>query len=126
MTSPMMNLWLSRRYHPWQTFFWQRQDLFNAILIWSDEPRIVEYRRPASETAARRPWSPVDPASLREIQSSLTNEEVRLLEGCLATPDGSDPMSYRGDRFANGRGDIVYPVRGKRVYCELAAGSPAR
>lgn len=122
VNSPMMDLWMRSRYHPWQTFFWDRQDLFNAMHLWHGEPSIVEYRRAVAGrpvTAVRHPWVPVASDSLPDTPTRLTEDEIRLLERCLATPDGTRPMSFRGDRFESQDGTVIYPVRGKRVYCEL-------
>ncbi len=128
VTSPVMELWMSRSYHPWQTFFWERQDLFNAMQIWHEEPAIVEHRRARSRVrdAVRHPWVPVASESLPDTPACLTDVEVRLLERCLATPDGTRPMLLRGDCFESQDGAVTYPVRGKRVYCELAGGAGLR
>jgi hypothetical protein len=126
VTSPMMVLWMSSRYHPWQKFFWDRQDVFNAMHIWHGEPSIVEHRRARTGpvNAVCDPWVPVASNSLPNAAPRLSEDEIHLLQRCLATPDGTRPMTFRGDRFQSEDGAVIYPVRGKRVYCELPDGRP--
>src|SRR5687768_14256760 len=55
VTSPMMDLWMRKGHHAWQDFFWERQDLFNAMHIWTEKPGIVEHRRNGGHPIALRP-----------------------------------------------------------------------
>jgi SAM-dependent methyltransferase len=119
--SPVMDLWTQPTYHPWQDFFWQRQDLFNARLLWTEPPpQVVEHRRPNSQAAGLPGWRPVDPALLPLGPCALTPEEVGVLTRVLTTPDGSRPMTFQDGNFV-AEGGIVYPVREKRVYCEVGS-----
>jgi SAM-dependent methyltransferase len=120
VTSPMMDLWTRDDHHPWQDFFWQRQDLFNAHLLWEALPEVVEHRRPGSAPAPLKEWAPVPASQLPDGPRSLTAEEIGLLEARLATPDGARPVRFAGGQFADDGGTVIYPVRGKRVYCETA------
>jgi SAM-dependent methyltransferase len=118
--TPFMQTWMERCYDPWQDFFWERQDLFNAQLLWKAPPEIVEYRRAGRCALPLPPWQPVAANRIREVPAALSEAEIRLLEGRLATPDGSRPMHYEAGAFADAQRQVIYPVRGKRVYCEVA------
>jgi SAM-dependent methyltransferase len=120
VTSPMMQIWTNEQFHPWQQFFWERQDVFNAWVVWKTSLQIVEYRR--GDPTPLVQWDRVDEKVLPSMPANLTPEEIKLLERCLATPDGSEPMRFESDRFTNASGSVVYPVRGKRVYCEVGTG----
>lgn len=119
VTSPAMVLWCRKRYHPWQDFFWERQDLFNAMHLWKDSPTIVEHRRGNSKATPFPAWSPVNEGSLPDRQSTLSDKEIDLLNSCLATPDGK-PMKFKENKFVSDDGSVQYPVRGKRIYFEMA------
>ena len=119
VTSPMMDLWMSREHHPWQDFFWERQDLFNAMHFWIDSPQIMEYRRGAGAATQLSPWQPVDESSLPDQGVELSASEIELLAKCLATPTGDEPMFFNDRSFSNRDGSIKYPVRGKTVFCEV-------
>jgi len=120
-TSPAMELWSSRKYHPWQDFFWERQDVFNAMHLWNGAPSILEYRRKGeSKPAPLHPWVPVHEKKLPANAATLTDKEIMLLESVLATPDGKKPMRFVSGNFVNNEGSVIYPVRGKRVYFEMA------
>ena len=119
-TSPAMEMWSSKKYYPWQDFFWHRQDLFNAMHIWKDSPSIVEHRRGGSTAAPLQPWKPVDGTKLPPTPPALSDKEIALLESILSTPDGTAPMKFVGNAFSDHSGTISYPVRGKRVYFEMA------
>jgi hypothetical protein len=116
--SPVMRLWMSEQYHPWQQFFWERQDVFNACLIWKASLSVVEHRRGGAPTPLA-PWTRVAAARLPERPPALSGEEITLLERCLATPDGRAPMRFQDGAFRDAGGAVVYPVRGKRIYCEV-------
>jgi SAM-dependent methyltransferase len=119
--SPVMDIWLNEMFHPWQDFFWERQDLFNAMLIWEEPPKVIEYRRWKGKPAPLPQWSPPPEEKLPDQPCALNSEEIELLESRLASPDGLSSMHFR-DRdgcFVDGEGKIVYPVRGKRIYCEF-------
>lgn len=120
--APIMQYWGQKTYHPWQEFFWERQDLFNAFQVWKDKPVIIEHRLD-SKINKKAEWKPVLNASLEASPVSLTTKEIELLESCLATPDGSEPMRFSNSHFVNTSETILYPVRGKRVYCEMAEGN---
>ena len=92
VTSPIMELWMRKAHHAWQDFFWERQDLFNAMHIWTDNPHIVEHRRNGSRAPALPPWRPVDTQLVSPQACTLTETEIILLERCLATPDETQPM----------------------------------
>jgi SAM-dependent methyltransferase len=125
VTSPVMDIWMSPQAHPWQRFFWERQDLFNAWTVWKDSLSVVEHRRGTNEPALPA-WQPVQPGALPPSPSALTPDEIALLERCLTTPDGGSPMRFVGDAFVNGDGSVRYPVRGKRIYCEVGAAADDR
>jgi SAM-dependent methyltransferase len=116
--SPMMRIWTNEQFHPWPRFFWERQDVFNACLVWNTSLQVVEHRRggPAAPLSA---WAPVAPSRLPPRPPALSADEVSLLERCLATPDGAQAVRYQGDAFRDDTGAVVYPVRGKRIYCEV-------
>ena len=118
--SPMMDIWCSKQYNPWQDFFWDRMDLFNAMHLWKDKPSIIEHRRNASFPNAVTPWKPIDKDLLSKMPCALTEKEIGLLNSILATPDGKEPMHFDQDRFVNADGSIIYPVRGKRIYFEMS------
>jgi SAM-dependent methyltransferase len=120
--SPAMDLWLQKEYHPWQTFFWDSQPLFNAAVVWEGAPRLVVHRRASSDAAPVAPWKAPDPACVAAEPPALTPAEIALLGSCLATPDGRGRMAYSGKAFSDGSGRFVYPVSGKRIYCEMASG----
>ena len=117
--SPMMDIWMSQDYHPWQDFFWDRQDLFNAILIWKDHIELVEYRRYGSKENPLVDWKPVPKNRLPMISCQLNEKEIEILQLRLSTPDSLRSMKFINDSFIDETGSIIYPVRGKRVYCEL-------
>jgi hypothetical protein len=119
INSPVMDIWVQKEHHPWQDFFWERQDLFNAIHLWEEKPKIIEFRRKEKQLAATKPWSMVDLEKIGDAPSDLNLDEIFLLESCLSTPDGKNRMKFIKDRFENESGNIIFPVRGKRVYCEL-------
>ncbi|MHA4847435.1 methyltransferase domain-containing protein [Flavitalea antarctica] len=119
-TSPAMRLWISRNYHPWQDFFWDRQDLFNAMHLWENQPEIREYRRAGSSPTSLKPWVPVSESLLPQTKPLLTPAEIDLVSKCLATPDGRLAMNFRDGEFVSPDGNIRYPVRGKRIYFEMA------
>ena len=118
--SPMMKLWMSPFHHAWQDYFWARQDLFNAILVWTGQPQVVEYRRkPCVEKST--PWQPIREQDIPTGPVTLTTDEVALLEKCLVTPVTRKPMRFTGDAFENATESIRYPIRGKRVYFEVSS-----
>lgn len=116
--SPMMTIWCQEGFHEWQSFFWSRQDLFNAIQVWTDTPRI-EVHALIDGVSDQPTWSPIPAIRLPSIPPLLTEREVGLLESFLISPDKSEPMRYDGSSFVNASSTIHYPVRGKRVYFEL-------
>jgi len=122
--SPLMSIWCQDEFHPWQPFFWERQDIFNAIQFWEDAPQICVSGAPSGTPArAVSEWQPVAPERLPNMLPALSETEIALLEACLMTPDGSGAMRYQNGEFVDRTGNIKYPVRGKRVYFEM--GSPS-
>jgi SAM-dependent methyltransferase len=119
-TSPVMHIWMQPHYHPWQDFFWERQDLFNAVHIWEEAPKLITHRRTPSQTKLLPSWNPVQERFLKQEAPQLSDREIGLLESCLATPDGKESMRYEENKFVNREGNIIYPVCGKRIYCEIA------
>lgn len=119
--SPFMSIWCQDEYHPWQPFFWERQDIFNAIQFWENEPRVCVHRaqlRKAEQDISE--WRPIRDERLSSIPSALSQEEIILLEACLISPDGNSAMRYLNGEFVDVTGRIKYPVRGKRIYFEMA------
>jgi|GEM_PF-1449935 len=122
--SPLMSIWCQDEFHPWQSFFWERQDIFNAIQFWEDVPQVCVHGAQADRAErAVSAWQPVAPERLPNMTSVLSDTEIALLEACLITPDGSGTMRYRNGEFVDLTGNIKYPVRGKRVYFEMGAAS---
>lgn len=119
-TSPVMKLLIQRDYHEWQDFFWSRQDLFNAIQLWEANPQILEFHRNGSKVMSLIPWRPVTEADLTNEPVLLTETEIEQLNSCLSTPDGLGPMNYSEGKFVDITGKITYPVRGKKIYFEIA------
>lgn len=118
--SPLMSIWCQDVFHPWQPFFWERQDIFNAIQFWEDTPQICVHGALAGGTdRAVSAWQPVAPERLPNMTAALSETEIALLEACLITPEGSGSMGYRNGEFVDLTGNIKYPVRGKRVYFEM-------
>lgn len=117
--SPMMDLWMRKSYHPWQDYFWKRQELFNACLLWKDSFNLVEHRRTRERCQEKKEWMQVPESSLPGIKCSLTEKEIDLLVGRLSTPDGLDKMYFKNGCFVNKESNIFYPVRGKKIYFEL-------
>ena len=115
----MMSLWRRKSYHPWQDYFWERQDLFNASLLWKDSFNLVEHRRKKIAAKKKREWTPVPESFLPNIKCSLTKKEIDLLVKLLSTPDGLDKMYFKDSYFVNKEFTIFYPVRGKKIYFEL-------
>ncbi|MCU0390383.1 MAG: class I SAM-dependent methyltransferase [Thermoflexibacter sp.] len=118
--SPVMDIWVQPEYHQWQDFFWERQDLFNACLLWEDKPQIIEYRNMNNVLKPLSKWVPVPEEYMIKESPALNSSEITLLEKCLATPDGLSSLKYEDGVFVNKTKDIFYPVRGKRIYCEIA------
>jgi hypothetical protein len=116
--APIMEYWGQEDYHPWQPFFSERQDLFNASHVWKDQPTIIEHRFKES-VRIDKPWEPIKLELLPSTQVQLTDKEIGLLERCLATPDRMEKMTYKDGRFVNSDETLIYPVRGKRVYVEI-------
>ncbi len=120
--SPLMSIWCQAEFHPWQLFFWERQDVFNAIQFWEDVPQVCVHGALVGRAdRAVTTWEPVPPERLPNMTPALSETEIALLEACLITPDGSGPMRYRNGEFVDLTGNIKYPVRGKRVYYEMGA-----
>jgi SAM-dependent methyltransferase len=119
VASPVMGLWAQPDFHPWQEFYWDRQDLFNACLLWEGRLPAVEHRRAGGGARPVPAWLPVAPDKLPGSPPALAAGEIGQLEKCLATPDGLRPMRFAGEAFVDETRAISYPVRGKRVYCEL-------
>jgi len=117
--SPVMDLWMRKRYHPWQKYFWERQDLFNAWVLWEDKFEFIEHRRKNSEAKKLSQWKRIPDSQLPSVTFSLTVTEIKLLEKILATPDGKYSMLFNGENFINEESNTVYPVRGKRIYVEM-------
>lgn len=122
ITSPAMEIWSNEKYHPWQDFFWDRLDVFNAMLIWKGAPKILEYRRNTS-AAPLLIWKPVDECNLATNPCSLTDREIDLLTNVLASPDGVEKMLYSDGHFINTSGNAIYPIRGKKIYFEMGKSS---
>jgi SAM-dependent methyltransferase len=121
--SPFMSIWCQEKFHPWQVFFWERQDIFNAIQFWEDAPQIfVHGGQPSRREITLPEWKPVVIERLPNIPPALSDHEISLLEACLIAPDGGEPMRYKHGEFVDLTGLVRYPVRGKRIYFE--AGSP--
>jgi SAM-dependent methyltransferase len=124
VTSPVMNIWCQNEYHPWQKFFWDRQDIFNAIQFWESSPRIEVHDQALDHLDSELPkWKPVNQDSLPDIPSALSQNEISILERCLSTPDGKKSMHYVNGNFLDDTGTIAYPVRGKRIYFEIGEQS---
>jgi len=121
VTSPPMEMWASKKYYPWQDFFWDRQDLYNAMHLWNGQPIIIEHRRNNSVPDPLPEWVPIDERQLVNKENTLTPAEIELLESCLATPDGSDSMKFKDNGFVNEEKKIRYPVRGKKIYFEMSS-----
>jgi len=117
--SPVMKLWMRKRFHPWQKYFWERQDLFNAWVLWDDKFNCYEHRRKNSEVKKLSEWKRIPDSQLPNLDSSLTENEIKLLEKILATPDGKLPMLFKDGNFVNEETKSVYPIRGKRIYVEM-------
>ena len=118
--SPVMGIWCQEEYHPWQAFFWSRQDVFNAIQFWENAPQVYVHRsQPTVDDPMRSSWSRVPASTLPNSPPNLTPSEIELLAACLVTPDGENPMSYAEGDFVDATRKIVYPVRGKRIYFEI-------
>ncbi|MCK9424582.1 MAG: class I SAM-dependent methyltransferase [Ignavibacteriaceae bacterium] len=117
--SPVMKLWMRKRFHPWQKYFWERQDLFNAWILWEDRFEFSEHRRKNSEVKKLSEWKRIPDSLLPNVTFSLTENEIKLLEKILTTPDGKYSMLFSGENFIHEASNIVYPVRGKRVYVEM-------
>ena len=118
-SSPVMKLWMRKRFHPWQKYFWERQDLFNAWILWEEKFECVEHRRKNSEIKKLSEWKRIPDSLLSSENSSLTEKEIKLLEKILATPDGKYSMKFNNGIFVHEATNTVYPVRGKRVYVEM-------
>lgn len=118
--SPMMSIWCQEDFHSWQSFFWERQDIFNAIQFWEDTPQIRVHVSQASKANQVLPvWQPVAMERLPNLAPALNEAEITLLEAALITPDRSGTMRYRNGEFVDQTGHIAYPVRGKRIYFEM-------
>jgi hypothetical protein len=113
-----MEYWGQEDYHPWQPFFSERQDLFNASHIWKGQPNIIEHRFKES-VRVEKPWEPIKLDLLPTTSIQLTEKEIELLERCLATPDRKEKMKFKEGNFINSNETIIYPVRGKRIYVEI-------
>ena len=120
VTSPAMELWASKKYHPWQDFFWKRQDLYNAMHIWKDSPSVIEHRRNITAETPLPGWAPVSETALPDSPVLLSDKEIDMLLNTLSTPDGKEGMLFDRDKFVSSNGNIRYPVRGKRIYFELS------
>ncbi len=118
-TSPVMKLWMRKRFHPWQKYFWERQDLFNAWVLWENKFDCIEHRRKNSEIKKLSEWKRIPDSQLPSVNSSLTENEIKLLEKILATPDGKYSMLFNRGNFIHEASNTVYPVHGKRVYVEM-------
>ena len=118
VNSPVMDLWVSKRYHPWQDFFWQRQIFFNAMLAWQGQPKIIEHRRPQPRLKESELNKRPTELKLPDEKCSLTPDEIALLEKRLATPDGDKPMYFKRENscFVDTDNRFLYPIRGKRIY----------
>ena len=121
--SPVMGLWMQKRYHPWQDFFWERQDIFNAWVLWYDNIKIIEYRRNNKQWYPLREWEQVPQELMLNQKPMLSQTEIKLLQSCLATPDHKNMMFYKEDHFEDSTGKYIYPIRGKRIYCEMLKSS---
>lgn len=120
--SPFMNIWCQQEYHPWQEFFWERQDIFNAIQFWEDAPNVeVHHEIPDTSGSSECNWQPVPTHRISNAPASLTDTEIALLENCLTTPDKSGKMTYSDGNFVDTTGRIFYPVRAKRIYFEIGS-----
>jgi SAM-dependent methyltransferase len=118
--APLMSIWCQEEFHPWQSFFWERQDIFNAIQFWENAPQVFVHKEQVSRVeGAVSAWRPVATERLPDIAPCLSETEIALLEACLITPEGSRAMGYRDGEFVDSSGNIKYPVRGKRVYFEM-------
>lgn len=118
--SPFMNIWCQQEYHPWQEFFWERQDIFNAIQFWEDHPDIEVSHNPFITTdSPENAWKPVPMEKLPDTPASLTDTEIALLEDCLTAPDKTGKMTYANGNFVDETGKVIYPVRAKRIYFEI-------
>lgn len=117
--SPIMNLWMQKRYHTLQDFFWERQDIFNAWVLWHNNIKIFEYLHNTEQEYHLREWEPVPQYLLIKQKPALSQTEINLLQNCLATPDHKNMMFYREDHFEDSAGKYIYLIRGKRVYCEM-------
>jgi hypothetical protein len=119
-TSPVMNLLCQKDFHPMQDFFWERQDVFNAMHLWKENPKIVEYQRTERPATILDSWEPILESELGDEPVLLTDQEINLLNSCLSTPDGLEPMKFVDGSFVNKAGNIRYPVRGKKIYFEMS------
>ena len=118
--SPLMDIWCQEEFHPWQQFFWERQDIFNAIQFWGESPNIfVHEEQPDMAERSSVAWLPVAQDRLPALAPNLNDSEIALLEACLLAPDGCGSMRYVMGEFVDSTGAFHYPVRGKRVYFDL-------
>ena len=117
--SPIMQYWGQKEFHPWQQFFWERQDLFNAVHIWRDTPKIVEYRREGYPTKSDSVWKQVDEDKIDKTPCTLSEKEIKLLEEILSSPDGTERMKFHDGNFICPNIGVRYPVSGKIIYFQL-------
>jgi len=117
--SPVMKLWMRKRFHPWQKYFWERQDLFNAWVLWEEKFDCNVQRRQNSEVKKLSVWEIIPEIQLPTSIPSLSENEIKLMEKILSTPDGKFPMFYEDGYFVNKETKTIYPVRGKRIYVEM-------
>lgn len=117
--APIMKYWGQSEYHPWQDFFWERQDLFNAFQLWEGCPVIIEHRINETQQMANSKKS-ISKNDLPNKKPSLNNYEIGLLEKVLSVPDTKEDLFFTGDAFVNEKGTVSYFVVGKRVYVEMA------
>ena len=118
--SPLMTIWCQEEFHPWQQFFWERQDIFNAIQFWEGNPKIRVHRaQPGMAECSPATWTPIAQERLPALAPTLNDAEIALLEACLVTPDGSRSMHYEMGEFVDATGRYHYPVRAKRIYFNL-------
>ncbi len=117
--SPVMDLWVQKNHHPWQDYFWARQDLFNACLLWKDTPEIEVFRRKVNNIPVKKDFQNVDLSKISTAPPSLTKDEITILENILTVPGSDSTMKFEEDKFVNADKTVVFPVRAKRIYCEI-------
>jgi hypothetical protein len=115
-----MRDWCSNYRSEFQSYFWEKQFLFNALLPWQGQLECRVFQRTPGLQIKHRGNKNVG----MEGASELTEPEISTLLEVLVSRHNREAMYFcrKTSAFLNDTDGSRYPVVGKRVFFEVGLG----